>query len=74
MANHDQPMNMAQLLKLASSPAGQKLMQQIQKADPAQMQHAAQLFAAGDVASAKDAISALLEDPQFKTLLDELGR
>ena len=74
MSNHDQPMSMAQLVKLASSPAGLKLMRQIQNTDPAQMQQAAQFFAAGDIASAKAAIGTLLEDPQIKKLLEELGR
>ncbi len=74
MPKNEVPLSMEDIMKIAASPAGQQLIQLLQQSNRDAMQTAAQKAAAGDVASAKQAISGLLQDPQVKKLLEQLGR
>ena len=71
MSNYDQAMQEAR--KLASTPQGRQLLQLIQKKDTSQVQALIQQAAAGNMDQAKQILSALLEDPEAKALLEALG-
>ena len=74
MPNNGQSFSMEEIMRLASSPAGQQLMQMLQQSDPAALRQAAQKAASGDMVSAKAAMSALVQNPEVKKLLEQLGR
>lgn len=59
---------------LAQTPAGQQLIQLLQQNGGEDLQQAMDLAAAGDYSQAKQALSALMKDPQMKALLSQLGR
>lgn len=61
-------------MRIAKSPAGQQLLQLLQQTGGDQLRQAMAKAAAGDYAQAKDAISQLLENPEAKKLLSQLGR
>lgn len=61
-------------MRLAGTPAGQQLLNMLQRSNDPALQQAMQKAAAGDFQQAKQAISALLQDPQVKKLLDQMGR
>ena len=65
---------MEDLMKLATSPAGQQLMQLLQNSDPNAMQNAMQKASSGDLKGAKEAISDLANNPQVQKLLEQMGR
>ena len=66
--------SMQEAMRLASSPAGQQLIAMLQQQNSADLQKAMNSAAAGDMEQAKKALSALLQDPQTRKLLDQLGR
>ena len=68
------PISMEDLKNLAYSPAGQQLMQLLQTSDPNAMQNAMQKASSGDLKGAKEAISALVNNPQVQKLLEQMGR
>ena len=74
MPNSGQPMSMEDILQLASSPLGQQLIQMLRKTHPDTLQQATQKAASGDMDAAKNALSALIQDPEVKKLLEQLGR
>lgn len=74
MPNNESPISMEDILKIAASPAGQQLIRMLQQSGGEDLQQAAKKAAAGDYNSAKQAISGLLQDPQVKKLLEQLGR
>lgn len=75
MQNHsDNPNPMQEAMKIASTPAGQQLMKLLRKNGGQELQEAIAKAASGDYAQAKQAISALLADPEAKKLLEQLGR
>ena len=59
--------------KLVGSDAGQQLMALLQQADPTTLQTAMNQAMAGDMQSAKEALSPLLASEQIQRLLRELG-
>lgn len=61
-----------QLMKLAQSPAGLKLMQALNESSRTDARKAAELASSGNMEGAKQALSALLKDPQIETLLKQL--
>lgn len=67
----EQPFNMQQIMKLARSPAGQKLMEAMKKSGT-DMEKAASYAQNGNLDQAKNAISDLLDDPQIRSLLRQL--
>lgn len=67
----EQPINMQQIMKLARSPAGQKLLEAMRKSGT-DMEKAATYAQNGNMEQAKNAISGLLDDPQVRSLLRQL--
>lgn len=74
MSRNGQPFSLEDMMQLASSPAGQQLIQMLMNQDSAALQQAAQRAAAGDLDGAKSAISGLTQDPKIQKLLEQLGR
>ena len=76
MQNNPKPQDypLQQAMLLAKSPAGQQLIAMLQKQGENALQDAMNKAAAGDYAQAKQMLQALLEDPEAKALLNELGR
>lgn len=64
--------DLAALMRLAQSPAGQQLLSALQKSGGAELQRAMGKAAAGDYSQARKAISAFLATPEAKKLLKEL--
>lgn len=73
MQNNGNP-SMQEILKMAQSPAGQQLIQMLQQSGGQELQQAMEKAAAGDYSQAKQAITSLLNDPEAKKLLEQLGR
>lgn len=61
-----------QVLKLAQSPAGQKLMAMLQSADQQTLSKARQQAADGDYATAKDTLSSMLHSAQMQQIIQEM--
>lgn len=61
-------------LRLANTEAGQQLISMLQKSSGSQIQAAMDQAAAGDLTQAKQLISALLQDPKAKKLLEQLRK
>ena len=62
----------AQILRMAKSPEGQKLIAMLQQADSASVSAAMKSVQAGDYDSAKSALSSLLSSPEIQRLLKQL--
>lgn len=60
-------------MRLAKSPAGQQLLQLLQKNGADELRQALSSYTSGDYAQAKQAISALLDTPDARKLLSQLG-
>lgn len=60
--------------RIAASPAGQELIRLLQQNGGQHLQQALNKAAKGDYADAKDALSALLNNPDAQSLLNQLGR
>ena len=65
--------SMEQAMAFAASPAGKQLMALMQQKGGAELTKAQALAASGDMAKAKDALAALLTDPQIQALLKQFG-
>ena len=65
---------MQEAKRIAATPAGQELIRLLQRSGGNDLKQAMEKAAAGDYSGAKDAISALLKDPEAKKLMDQLGR
>ena len=74
MQKNSEDFSMQEALRLAQSPAGQQLLAMLRQADSGQIQQAMDQANAGDMKSAKKALSGLLADPQIRRLLEQLGR
>lgn len=59
--------------KLAQSPQGQQLAALLQQLGGTDLQQAIEKAAAGDFTQAKQAIHAVMQDPQARKLLEQLG-
>lgn len=64
---------MQEAMRLAKTPAGQQLLQMLQQANAAELQQAMSSAAAGDYTQAKKTLSALLDTPEARKLLNQLG-
>lgn len=69
----EQNSDMAQLLRLAQSPAGQQLFALLQRQGGNQLQEVIAKASAGDYTQAKQTLSALLDTPEAKKLLKQMG-
>ena len=65
---------MQEVLRLAASPTGQKLIAMLQQQGGNEVQSAMEQASAGDYTQAKRIIEALMKDPQAQKLLKDLGR
>ena len=74
MSSHEESLSIEEIMKIASSPAGQKLLQSLQQTKSNEIQKAVEKASAGDFHSAKQAISSLMQDPKVKAFLSQLGR
>jgi len=61
-------------MKIASTPAGKQLMALLQKQGGNDLQYVMEKAVAGDMAQAQKAIASLLNNPEARKLLDQLGR
>ena len=68
-----QPTDFSSLLQLAQSPAGQQLIALLQRNGGGTLQEAISKASAGDYTQAQKTISALLDTPEAKELLQQLG-
>lgn len=74
MAQNDpNQISMEQIKAIATSPVGKKLMAMVQKSNPKELQAARESAQKGDMAGAKESLSALLQDPNIQELLKQLG-
>ena len=73
MQNQNNP-SMQDIMRLAQSPAGQQLIRMLQQSGGQELKQAMDKAAAGDYSTAKETISALMNDPEAKKLLEQLGR
>lgn len=64
--------DMSEILRLAQSPAGQKLLSLLQQSGGAQLQNAISSASNGDYTQAKQTLSSLLADPEAQKLLKQL--
>ena len=65
--------DIAQVLALLRSPAGQQLLEYLNKNGGSIAQSAAAQASAGDLSGAQKTISPLLDDPKLQALLRQLG-
>ena len=68
----EQNLDLKQIMKLAQSPAGQQLIQLLQQQGGMQLQSAVQKASSGNLQQAKQVLSALLDNPDVKKLLEQL--
>ena len=61
------------MLALLNSPAGQQLLKYLSASGGNAAQDAARKAASGDLTGAKESLAPLMEDPQFRALLQRLG-
>lgn len=66
--------SMQEIMRLATSPAGQQLIAMMQQQGGSEFQKAMAKAAAGDYSQAKHAIETMMADPKAQQLLKELGR
>lgn len=60
-------------MRLAKTPAGQQLLNMLQQNNSEDLRRAMEKAAAGDLSQAKEAVSAMLKDPQVQQLLEQMG-
>ncbi len=73
MQKKNQDFSMEDVMRLAKSPAGQQLMQMLQKGDSAAVEQAISAAKAGNYTKASQALSAMLSSPEAQKLMEELG-
>ena len=64
--------DLAALMKIAQSPAGQKLLTMLQSSNAGELQHIASTAAAGNLQEAKQKIISLLNSKEARDLLKQL--
>lgn len=74
MQKNSQDFSMQEALRLAKSPAGQRLLAMLRQNDNGQLQQAMAQANAGDYTKAGQTINSLLTSPEAQRLLKELGR
>ena len=73
MAQKNQDFSMEEVMRLAKSPAGQKLLAMLQQNDSGKLDQAVSQAKTGDYSSAGQTLSAMLSSPEAQKLLKELG-
>ena len=73
MQKKNQDFSMEDVMRLAKSPAGQKLMAMLQKGDSAAVEQAVSAAKSGNYAKASQTLSAMLSSPEAQKLMEELG-
>ena len=68
----DTPIDMSQIMRLAQSPAGKKLIALLKNNDSDEMQQAMKQAADGDYSQAKNAIDKFLSTPEARALVEQL--
>ena len=66
--------DIAALMKLANSPAGQKLLAILSTKNPEDLKKAAAAASSGNMDTAKESLSGLLESPEIQSLLKQLEK
>ena len=74
LSNLPNQISMQEILRLASSPAGQQLIGLMKQQGGSEFQKAMSSAASGDYSQAKLAIERMMADPKAQQLLKELGR
>ena len=67
----DTPMDMSQIMRMAQSPAGKKLISLFKSSDSDEMQQAMKRAADGDYSQAKKAIDKFLSTPEASALVEQ---
>lgn len=65
--------SMQDAMRLAQTPAGRQLLALLQQQNSAELQRAIGYAAAGDYKNAQTLLSSMLDSPEAKALLDQLG-
>ena len=73
MQKNSDSFSMQDAIKLANSPAGQQLIALLQGTDPNALRKAMNSASSGDMESAKNALTPLLNSEEVKKLLQQLG-
>ena len=60
-------------MRMAQTPAGKQLIQMLRSSGDANLQKAMSSAASGDYAGAKQALSAILSNPEAQKLLQQMG-
>ncbi len=68
------PNSMQEAMRLASTPAGQRLIQHLQQTDSSNLQAAMNQASSGDYEAAKKILSQMISSPEVKKLMEQLGR
>ncbi len=68
----DTPMDMSQIMRMAQSPAGKKLIALLKQNDSDEMQQAMKQASDGDYSQAKKAIEKFLSTPEASALIEQL--
>ena len=68
------PASIQEALRLANTPEGRQLIQLLRQSDGENMQKAMNSAASGDYDSAKKQLSKMLNTPEAKKLMEQLGR
>lgn len=66
--------DISQLIQIANSPAGHKLMEILQKNDSEEFRNAMQEAADGDMSQAQRALRSMMERPDIAGLVEQLRR
>ena len=66
--------SMQEAMRIAATPQGQQLIAALKKNSGSDLQDALAKARSGDYTEAKKAISALMDTPEVKALLEQLGR
>ncbi len=67
-------LDLQKAMALAASPAGQQLLRHLQSQNGTEVKTAMEKAAAGDLESARRALSGLMDAPEIRALLEQLGR
>lgn len=73
MAQKNQDFSMEEVMRLAKSPAGQRLLAMLQQSDAGKLDQAVSQAKTGDYSGAGQTLSAMLSSPEAQKLLKELG-
>ena len=73
-SNPGSNMDLSEIMRLAQSPAGQKLLSMLQQSGGQELHSAMEKASGGDYRDAQKAIQAFLSNPEARALLEQLRR